>query len=98
MKTLAMQAIKVPIYMNNTLSSRLRELKNKGKVQLSNPKSGCSHLRERSLKSVQTGFHKGGRNWSWSFTRVVAKRASTVFQIKCDYYCHTNIPLRIRRD
>ena len=57
-----MQAIKVLIYMNNTLSSHLRELKNKGKVQLSNPKSGCGRLWERSLKSVQTWFHKGGRN------------------------------------
>ena len=28
-----------------SLSGRLRELKNKGKVQLSNPKSGCGRLR-----------------------------------------------------
>ena len=29
--------------------------------------------------TVQMGFLKGGRNWSWSLTRVVARRASTVF-------------------
>ena len=28
--------------------------------------------------TIQTGFHGGGRNWSWSLTRVVATRASTV--------------------
>ena len=28
--------------------------------------------------TIQTGFHNGGRNWSWSLTRVVARRASTV--------------------
>ena len=32
--------------MNKTLSVRLRELKNKGKVQLGNPKSGRSRLPE----------------------------------------------------
>ena len=35
--------------MNNTWSGRLREYKNKGKFQLSNPKSGPGRLRERSL-------------------------------------------------
>ena len=40
--------------MNNTLSGRLRERKNKGKEQLSNPKSGRGRLRERSLTSA---FH-----------------------------------------
>ena len=57
--------------INKTLSGRLREFKNKGKVQLRNPKSGRGRLRERSLTrafhekvsvTVQTGFHKGGRN------------------------------------
>ena len=55
---------------------------------MGNPKSGGGRLRERSLTTsfhykvqvtVQTGFHKGGRNWSLSLTRVVAWRASTVF-------------------
>ena len=32
--------------MNKILSCRLRELKNKGKVQLGNPKSGRGRLRE----------------------------------------------------
>ena len=61
--------IKVLIYMNKTLSGRLRELTNKGKVQLGNSKSGCDRLRERSLTKAfhykvqvtgQTGFRKGG--------------------------------------
>ena len=35
--------------MNGTLSGRLQERKNRGKVQLSNPKSGRGRLREGSL-------------------------------------------------
>ena len=64
--------IKVKIYMNKTLSGRLRELKKqKGKVQLGDSKSGCDRLRKRSLTKAfhykvsvtgQRGFHKGGRN------------------------------------
>ena len=34
--------------MTKTLSGHLRELKNKGKGQLGNPKSGRGRLRERS--------------------------------------------------
>ena len=51
-------------------------------------KSGRGRLWERSLYTrsfhykvqvtVQTGFHKGGRNYTWSLTRVVARRALTV--------------------
>ena len=26
----------------------------------------------------QTGFHNAGRNWNWSLTRVVARKALTV--------------------
>ena len=51
--------------MNKSLSGRLRELKNKGKVKLSNPKGGRGRLRElfiTKFKSVQTGCHKGVRN------------------------------------
>ena len=57
--------------INKTLSARLPELKNKGKVQLGNLKSGRGRIQERSLTrafhykvsvTVQTGFHKGGRN------------------------------------
>ena len=40
--------------MKRTLSGRLQELKNKGKVQLGNLKSGRGRLRERSLKGA---FH-----------------------------------------
>ena len=36
------------IFMNKTLSGDLREFKNKGKVQLGNPKRGSGRLRERS--------------------------------------------------
>ena len=35
------------IFMNKTLSGDLRELKNKGKVQLGNLKSGRGRLQER---------------------------------------------------
>ena len=28
--------------------------------------------------TIQTGFHNSGRNYSWSLTRVVARRAWTV--------------------
>ena len=65
--------IQVLVYMNKTASGRLRELKNKRKVRLGNPKSGRDRgrLRERSftrafryevLVTAQTEFHKGGRN------------------------------------
>ena len=59
--------------MNKSLSGRLREFKNKGQVQLGNPKSGRCRLRERSLMNG-----KGGRNQSWLRTRLVARRALTV--------------------
>ena len=57
--------------MKKTVSGCLRELKNKEKVQLDNPKSGCGRLLEQWLTrtfhykvevTVQRGFHKGGRN------------------------------------
>jgi len=60
----------VLIYTSNTLSGRLRERKNKGKVQLGNTKSCRTRLRERSFTrafhykvqvTVQTWFHKCGR-------------------------------------
>ena len=55
------------IYMNRTLSGHLQELY-KGKVQLGKLNSG------RLLT-----FHKGSRNFkSWSLTRVVPRRASTL--------------------
>ena len=41
--------IKVSIYTSKTLSGRLQELKNKGKVQLGNTKSCRSRLRQRSF-------------------------------------------------
>ena len=43
--------IQVLVYMNKTASGRLRELKNKRKVRLGNPKSGRGRgrLRERSF-------------------------------------------------
>ena len=40
--------------MNETLSGRLREFNNKGKVHLGNPKSGRSRLREWSLELVRS--------------------------------------------
>ena len=53
----------VPVLFS--LSGHLRELKNKGKVHLDNTKNSHSRLQElfsTKFKSVQTGFHKGGRN------------------------------------
>ena len=45
---------------------RLRELKNKRKVQLGNPRTSRGRLRELFITKfkfrVQTGFHKGCRN------------------------------------
>ena len=61
-------------YYNKTLSGCFRQLKNKGIFQLGNPKSGRGRLRESNGRlrevlihykvqvTVQTGFHKGGRN------------------------------------
>ena len=51
--------------MQKTLSDRLQELKNKGKVQLGNPKSGCGLIRElfnTNYKSQnKRSFTKAGR-------------------------------------
>ena len=44
------------IFMNRTLSGHLRELKNKGKVRLGNPKRnsrGRGRLRERSQRGLR---------------------------------------------
>ena len=55
--------------MNKNLSGHLRELKNKGKVQLGNPKSGHSRLRKRSLTRA---FHnKLKSQFKRGFTKVV---------------------------
>ena len=64
--------------MNKTLSGRRvvayeSLLKNKGKVQLGNPKSGRGGLRFslQSLSHSSNGVSKkGGRNLSWSLTRL----------------------------
>ena len=60
--------IKEFIYMNKSLSGRLRELKNKGKVQLSNPKSGRGRLRELFITKFKSRFKRG-------FTKVFVIRA-----------------------
>ena len=54
--------------MNKSLSGRLRELKNKGKVQLSNPKGGRGRLRELFIKTFKSQFKRG-------FTKVFVIRA-----------------------
>ena len=54
--------------MNKTLSGRLRELKNKGKVRLGNPKSDGRHSRELSITKFKSEFKRG-------FTKVVVTRA-----------------------
>ena len=72
------------VYINKTLSGRrLREFKNKRKVQLGNPKSGRGRLQELFITKFKSQFKRGStnlgdRNWSWSLTRLVARRALTV--------------------
>ena len=56
--------------LNKTLSGRLRELKNKRKVQLGNPKSGRGRLRELIITNKS--------QFKWGFTNVVVTRPSTV--------------------
>ena len=61
--------MKVSIYTNKTLSGRLRELKNKGKVQLVNPKSARGRSQERLLKRAiitkfKSQFKRGLERWS----------------------------------
>ena len=62
----------VLVYINKTLSGRLREFKNKGKVQLGNPKSGRGHLGDFSLQSLSH------RQLKRDFTKVVVTRAGRV--------------------
>ena len=57
--------------MNKTLSGRLRELSNKGKVQLGNPKSGRGRLRELFITKFKLQFKR-------RFTKVVATKAGRV--------------------
>ena len=45
--------------MNKSLSGRLRELNNKGKVQLSNPKGGHGRLRELFITKLKSQFKRG---------------------------------------
>ena len=58
--------MKVLIIMNDTLSGHLRELKNKGKVQ----------LRELFITKYESQFKRG--SIKVIVTRVVARRTSTV--------------------
>ena len=59
--------------MNENLSGCLRELKNKGKVQLGNTKSGRSRLRKRSLSRA---FHyKLKAQLKLAYTKVVVTGA-----------------------
>jgi len=51
--------IKVWIYMNKTLSGRLQERKNIEKVQLGNPKSGHSCLRDSFFTKFNSQFKRG---------------------------------------
>ena len=60
--------IKELIDVCRTLSGRLQELKNKGKVQLGNPKSGRGRLRQLSITKLKSQFKRG-------FAKVVVTRA-----------------------
>ena len=51
----------------------LQELKNKGKVQLCNSKSGRGPLQERSLK--RAFITQLESQFKWGFTKVVVTRA-----------------------
>ena len=69
-------------------SSRLLELTNKERLQLvgesqkwSQSLTGKVALAIAFHYKVQTGFHKGCGTLSWSLTRVVERRASTVLLI-----------------
>ena len=59
--------------MNKTLSGHLQELKNKGKVQLDNPKRGCGSLQEWSL--MRAFITQLRSQFKWGFTKVVVTRA-----------------------
>ena len=49
--------------MYETLSGRLQELKNKGEVQLGNPKSGRGRLRELFITKFKSQF-------KWVYAKV----------------------------
>ena len=72
--------------MNKTLSGRLQELKNEEKVQLSNPKSGHSCLRDSFFTKFNSQF-KWGKGSHKLHCRaghlrdMVTRTASTVFII-----------------
>ena len=53
------------IYYNKTLNGCLLQLKNKGKVQLGNPKSGCGRLRER-WSYLELVAYESGRKESFN--------------------------------
>ena len=62
------KVIRVFIYYNKTLSGRLRQFKNKGKVQLGNPKTGSDRLREVFITKFKSQFKQ-------CFTKAVVTRA-----------------------
>jgi len=70
------RVIKWAIYMYKTLSGCLEELKNKGKVQLGNPKSGPGHLQELFTTMFKSQFKHG-------FTKVVVTRAGHKESLDC---------------
>ena len=54
--------------MQKALTGRLQQLKNKGKVWLGNPKSGCARLRELCITKFKSQSKRG-------FAKVVVTRA-----------------------
>ena len=73
--------IKVLIYVNKTPSGRLRELKNKEKVQLGNLKSGRDRLRElliTKLNSSNRILHR------WSFMVAYKSVRKESFDLKLE--------------
>ena len=70
------RVIKWAIYMFKTLSGCLGEVKNKGKVQLGNPKSGPGHLRELFTTMLTSQFKHG-------FTKVVVTGAGHKKSLDC---------------
>ena len=78
--------------MLKTLSGRLQELKNKGKVQLDNPKSCRTCLRELFITKFKSQFKRGFTKVvvtkAGCLRRVVARRVSTENQTRENILYH----------
>ena len=77
------------IYMNKTLSGRLQELKNEEKVQLSNPKSGHSCLRDSFFTKFNSQFKRGFAKVVINYTvELVTYNIGHKGSFNCIYYLY----------